>query len=62
MSKKHTTLYSAAIAGCKLLNTAMSTIDVTSNHNVTTVGKPTDQTPNMFSIVDMTEKVVDPAW
>ena len=37
----------------------MSAIDVTSNHDVTTVGQPTDQTPNTFSIVDTTEKVID---
>ena len=59
MSKKHTTLHSAAITGRKSPGGATSAIDVTSNHDVTTVGQPTGQTPNMFSIVDMTEKVVD---
>ena len=59
MSKKHTTLCSAAITGHKSLSGTMSAIDVTSNHNVTTVGQPTGQTPDMFSIVDMTEKVID---
>ena len=37
----------------------MSTIDVALNHNAPTVGKPTGQTPDTFSIVDMTERVVD---
>ena len=60
MSKKHTTLPSAAITGCKAPSTAMSAIDVASNHNVTAVGQPTDQTLNTFSIVDTTEKVIDP--
>ena len=59
MSKKHTTLRSAAITGHKSLSSTTSTIDITSNHDVTTVGQPTAQTPNIFSIVDMTEKVVD---
>ena len=56
MSNKHTTLRSAAITGYK----SLSAIDVILHHNVTTVGQPTDQTPNTFSIVDTTEKVVDP--
>ena len=37
----------------------MSAIDVTLNHDVTTVRQPTGQTPDKFSIVDTTEKVVD---
>ena len=37
----------------------MSAIDVESNHDATTVGQPTGQTPDTFSIVDMTEKVTD---
>ena len=37
----------------------MSAIDVTSNHNVIAVGQPTDQTPDTFSIVDMTGEVID---
>ena len=37
----------------------MSVIGIISNHNVTAVGQPTDQTHNTFSIVDITEKVVD---
>ena len=59
MSKKHRALCLAVIAGCKSLSTAMSAIDVTLHHDVTAVGKPTDQTPNTFSIMDMTEKVID---
>ena len=49
----------AAIAERKSPSGTMSTIDVASNHDVTTVGQPTGQTPNMFSIIDMTEKVID---
>ena len=59
MSKKHTMLCSAVITGHKLPSSARSTIDVVLNHDVTTVGQPTGQTPNTFSIIDMTEKVVD---
>ena len=59
MSKKHTTLCSAAIAECKLPSSATSAIDVASNHDAPTVGKPTEQTPDTFSIVDTTERVVE---
>ena len=59
MLKKHTTLHSTAITGCKSLSSTMSAIDVALNHDVTTVGQPTGQTPDTFSIVDTTEKVVD---
>ena len=59
MSKKCTTLHSVAITGCKSLSGTTSAIDATSNHDVTTVGQPTGQTPDMFSIIDMTEKVID---
>ena len=54
MSKKCTILHSAMNAGCKLVSAAMSAIDITLHHNVATVGQPTEQTPNMFSIVDTT--------
>ena len=59
MLKKRTTLHSVAMTGCKSPISAMSTIDVASNHNVTTVGQPTGQTPDTFSIIDTTEKVID---
>ena len=59
MSKKHTMLCSGAITGNKSLSSTTSAIDIASNHDVTTVGQPTGQTPNMFSIVDITEKVLD---
>ena len=52
-------LCSAAITGCKLPSSAMSAIDVASSHDATTVRKFTGQTPETFSIVDMTEKVID---
>ena len=59
MSKKHTMLCLAAIAERKSPSGTMSAIDVASNHNMTAVGQPTDHTPDMFSIMDMTEKVID---
>ena len=52
-------LWSAVITGCKLLSATTSATDVTLHHDVTAVGQPTDQSPNMFSIMDTTEKVVD---
>ena len=59
MLKNCTTLCSAAIAGRKLPSAAVSIIDVTLHHDVTTVGQYTGQTPDTFSIIDMTEKVKD---
>ena len=52
-------LRSVAITGHKSPSSTISAIDVTSNHDVTTVGQLTGQTPNMFSIVDMAEKVIE---
>ena len=48
-----------AIAECKSPSGATSAIDVASNHDAPTVGKPTEQTPDTFSIVDATERVVE---
>ena len=59
MSKKHTMLCSAAIAERKWPSGATSTIDVVLNHDAPTVGKPTEQTPDTFSIGDATERVVE---
>ena len=59
MSKKCTTLCLAAIAERKSLSSTTSTIDIALNHDVTPVGQPTGQTPKTFSIIDMTEKVVE---
>ena len=59
MSKKHTTLRSTVIAERKSPSGNTSAVDVALNHNAPTVGKPTEQTPDMFSIVDMTERVVE---
>ena len=59
MSKKHTTLCSVAITECKSLSGATSVIDVALNHNVTPVGQHTGQTPDTFSIVGTTEKVME---
>ena len=60
MSKKCIALHSSTIAGRKLLSTVMSAINITLHHDVTTEGKPTEQTPDMFSIMDTTKKVMDP--
>ena len=59
MSKKHTTLHSTAMAERKSLSGDISTVDVASNHDAPTVGKPTEQTPDTFSIEDATENVVE---
>ena len=37
----------------------MSAIDIASNHDAPTVGQPTEQTPDTFSIVDATERVIE---
>ena len=59
MSKKRTTLRSTAIAERKSPSGATSAVDIASNHDAPTVGKPTEQTPDTFSIVDATERVVE---
>ena len=59
MSKKRTTLRSTAIAERKSSSRDTSAVDIASNHDAPTVGKPTEQTPNTFSIVDTTERVVE---
>ena len=59
MSKKRTTLGLKAIAECKSPSSDTSAVDVASNHNAPTVGKPTEKTPDTFSIVDTTERVVE---
>ena len=59
MSKKRTKLCSTAIAERKSLSGNTSAVDVASNHDAPTVGKPTEQTPDMFSIIDTTERVVE---
>ena len=58
MSKKCTTLRSTAIAEHKSPRGDTSAVDVASNHDAPTVGKP-EQTPDTFSIVDTTERVVE---
>ena len=52
-------LHLAAIAECKSPSGATSAIDIASNHDAPTVGQPTEQTPDTFSIVDMAERVVE---
>ena len=48
-----------AITERKSPSSTTSAIDVASNHNAPTVGKPTEQTPDTFSIVDVTERVIE---
>ena len=52
-------LRSTAITEHKSPSRATSAVDDTSNHDVPAVGKPTEQTPDTFSIVDATERVVE---
>ena len=59
MSKKRIMLCLTAIGERKLPSGDTSAIDVASNHDAPTVGKPTEQTPDTFSIVDTTERVVE---
>ena len=59
MSKKRTTLRSTAIAEHKSPSGATSAIDIALNHDAPTIGKPTEQTPDTFSIVDATERVIE---
>ena len=59
MLKKCTMLHSTAISERKSLSGDTSAIDVASNHDAPTVGKPTEQTPDTFSIVDATERVTE---
>ena len=59
MSEKHTTLRSVVIAERKLPSGATSAIDVALNHDAPTVGQPTEPTPDTFSIMDMTERIIE---
>ena len=52
-------LHSVVIAERNSPSGAMSAIDVATNHDAPTVGQPTGQTPDTFSIVDTTERVVE---
>ena len=47
-----------AIAECKSPSGARSAIDIALNHDAPTVEKPTEQTPDTFSFVDVTERVI----
>ena len=47
------------MAECKSPSGDISAVDVASNHDAPTVGKPTEQTPDTFSIEDATENVVE---
>ena len=59
MSKKSKMLRSVVITERKSPSNATSAMDVASNHDAPTVGQPTEQTPDTFSIVDMTERVIE---
>ena len=59
MLKKCTTLHSVAIAERKSPSSTTSAIDIASNHDAPTVGQPTEQPPDTFSIVDTTERVIE---
>ena len=56
---KHTTLHSRTAKIHSSHSLEIGVTNVTSNHNVPTVGKPTDNTPDIYSLVDTTEKVVE---
>ena len=44
---------------CRLHSLEMGVTTVTLNHNVLMVGQPTENTPDNYSLVDTTEKVVE---
>ena len=56
---KHTTLCSRTAEICRLHSPEMGVINVTSHHNVPTVGQPTENILDTYSLVDTTEKVVE---
>ena len=56
---KHTTLHLRTVKTCRSHSPVTGVTNVTSNHDVTTGGQPTENTPDMYSLVDTTEKVVD---
>ena len=56
---KHTNLHSKTVEICKSHSPEMGMTNVTSHHNVSTVGKSTENTPDTYSLVDTTEKIVE---
>ena len=56
---KHITLHSRTPEIQRLHSLETGVANIKANHNVTTMGQPTENTPNMYSLVDTTEKVVE---
>ena len=56
---KHANLSSRTAELCGSHNPEAGVTNVTSHHNVPTVGQPTENTPDTYSLVDTTEKVVE---
>ena len=56
---KHTNLCLRTAKIHRLHSPTPGATNVTSHHNVPTVGQPTENTPDMYSLVDTTGKVVD---
>ena len=56
---KCTTLHSQTAKICRLHSPEMSMTTVTLNLDVPTVGKPTKDTPDAYSLVYTTEKAVE---
>ena len=55
---KHTMLHLKTAEICRSHSPTMGMTNVTLHHDVTTVGQPTENTPDMYSLLDTTEKVV----
>ena len=56
---KHTTLHSRTAEIHRFHSLEMGMTNVTSNHNVPMIEQPTENTPDMYSLVDTTEKVAE---
>ena len=56
---KHTTLHSQTAEICRSHSPEMGVITVTLNYDVPAIGKPTAESPDMYSLVNTTEKAVD---
>ena len=56
---KHTTLHLTTAKICRSHNPEMGVTNITSSYDIPTVGKPTKNTSDTYSLVDTTEKVVE---
>ena len=56
---KHTNLGSRTAKICRLHSPEVGVTNVRSHHEIPTVGKPTENIPDTYSLVDTTEKVVE---